>query len=419
MASIDLALLRVIKYKEQYDKVARYIPMGAINKRTKLVAKDIGRYFEDNDNEEVINFNSFRSLFFTSYHRKLNTADTEFYNTVLTKMEADVPDGVRNSLVNQLLELEFATDLGNLVDSYQAGDELDIVAEVTYVTKKLDEQMVRANRFEYADLEDSSIEENDNVGLQWCLPELNERYRRIQAGDQTIIAARPGLGKTTFLTCNNVSMVKDMKDTDIIVWFNNESRRQRIMKRQLQSALGCTTDELTEYSKDTDKLYEKYVKVMGRKDRVRVYDVHGKNNLYLGDILESIKKEGLTIGAVIIDMLDNVKFPTRRELREDQRLEEMYKWLRELGVEYNCPTFPTSQVSNEGAGMMYPLQGMLKDSKTGKQGACDNILMIGWDEDTTNPNARGISMPKTKTLRAGKQPLVADYLIDGDRGIYK
>jgi replicative DNA helicase len=229
MASIDLALLRVIKYKEQYDKVARYIPMGAINKRTKLVAKDIGRYFEENDEETKINFNSFRSLFFTSYHRKLNKEDTEFYNNILTKMAADVPDGVKNSLINQLLELEFATDLGNIVDEYQAGDEVDIATEVGYLTKKLDEQMVRANSFEYADLDDSSVEENDDIGLQWCLPELNERYRRIQGGDQTIVCARPGLGKTTFLTCNNVSMVKDMKDTDIIVWFNNESRRQRTL----------------------------------------------------------------------------------------------------------------------------------------------------------------------------------------------
>tara|TARA_R110000796_G_scaffold61161_2_gene141688 strand:+ start:1591 stop:2847 length:1257 start_codon:yes stop_codon:yes gene_type:complete len=418
MASIDLALLRVIKYKEQYDKVARYIPMGAINKRTKLVAKDIGRYFEENDSETVLNFNSFRSLFFTSYHRKLNDDDTTFYNAILTKMEADVPDGVRNSLINQLLELEFATDLGNLVDEYQAGDEVDIVSEVSHITKKLDEQMVRANSFEYADLDDSSVEENDDVGLKWCLPELNERYRNIQGGDQTIVCARPGLGKTTFLTCNNVSMVADMQDTDIIVWFNNESRRQRIMKRQMQSALRKTNDELSAMQ-IAGTLNEEYIKVMGRKDRVRVYDIHGKNNLFLGDILESILKEGLTIGAIVIDMLDNVKFPTRRELREDQRLEEMYKWFRELGVEYNCPTFPTSQVSNEGAGMMYPLQGMLKDSKTGKQGACDNILMIGWDEDTTNPNARGISMPKTKTLRAGQQPLVTDYIMDGDRGIYK
>ena len=418
MASIDLALLRVIKYKEQYDKVARYIPMGAINKRTKLVAKDIGRYFEENDSETVINFNSFRSLFFTSYHRKLNDDDTTFYNAILTKMESDVPDGVRNSLINQLLELEFATDLGNLVDEYQAGDEVDIVSEVSHITKKLDEQMVRANSFEYADLDDSSVEENDDVGLKWCLPELNERYRNIQGGDQTIVCARPGLGKTTFLTCNNVSMVEDMKDTDIIVWFNNESRRQRIMKRQMQSALRKTNDELSAMQ-IAGTLNEAYIKVMGRKDRVRVYDIHGKNNLFLGDILESILKEGLTIGAIVIDMLDNVKFPTRRELREDQRLEEMYKWFRELGVEYNCPTFPTSQVSNEGAGMMYPLQGMLKDSKTGKQGACDNILMIGWDEDTTNPNARGISMPKTKTLRAGQQPLVADYIMDGDKGVYK
>ena len=418
MSSIDLALLRVIKYKEQYQKVERFIPLDAVNKRTVLMAKDIGKYFESNQEEEVINFHSFRSLFFTSYHRKLNEEDTKFYNNVLTKMEADVPDGVKNSLINQLLELEFATDMGNIVDEYQAGEEIDIVAETGHLLNKVTDQLVRANAFEYADLDDSSVEENDDVGLEWCLPELNERYRRIQAGDQTIVCARPGLGKTTFLTCNNVSMVKGMKDTDIIVWFNNESRRQRIMKRQMQSALGATTAELSE-KHAAGTLNDEYLAVMGRKDRVRVYDIHGKNNLFLGDILDSVKREGLTIGAIIVDMLDNVKFPTRRELREDQRLEEMYKWFRELGVQYNCPTFPTSQVSNEGAGLLYPEEHMLKDSKTGKQGACDNILMIGFDGDAMDPNKRGISMPKTKVLRAGQTGLREQVILVGDRGIYK
>ncbi len=417
MASIDLALLRVIKNKAEYDKLSRYIPLDAVNKRTALVAKCIGKYFDNNETETSINFHSFRSMFFTSYNKKLNEADTEFYNNILTKMEADVPEVVKNNLINQMLELGFATTTMNLIEEYHAGEEVDIVPEISDLLSKLNENMLRTTRFEYADLDDSSVEENDDEGLEWCIPELNERYRRIQPADQTIIAACPGLGKTTFLTCNNVSMVKGMKDTDVIVWFNNESSRQRIMKRQMQSTLNATSPELSAMTKeDRDAAY---LAVMGRKDRVRVYDIHEKSNLYLIDILESIVKEGLTIGAIICDMLDNIKFPTRRNLDEHHRLEELYKWFRTLSVTYNCPTFPTSQVSAEGEGLLYPLQHMLKGSKTGKQGACDNILMIGFDDDAMNPNNRGISMPKTKTLRAGKQPLLDTYMLDGDRGRYK
>lgn len=417
MASIDLALLRVIKNKAEYDKLSRYIPLDAVNKRTALVAKCIGKYFDNNETETSINFHSFRSMFFTSYNKKLNEADTEFYNNILTKMEADVPEVVKNNLINQMLELGFATTTMNLIEEYHAGEEVDIVPEISDLLSKLNENMLRTTRFEYADLDDSSVEENDDEGLEWCIPELNERYRRIQPADQTIIAACPGLGKTTFLTCNNVSMVKGMKDTDVIVWFNNESSRQRIMKRQMQSTLNATSPELLAMTKeDRDAAY---LAVMGRKDRVRVYDIHEKSNLYLTDILESIKKEGLTIGAIICDMLDNIKFPTRRNLDEHHRLEELYKWFRTLSVTYNCPTFPTSQVSAEGEGLLYPAQHMLKGSKTGKQGACDNIIMIGFDDDAMNPNNRGISMPKTKTLRAGKQPLLDTYMLDGDRGRYK
>ena len=53
MASIDLALLRVIKNKVEYDKVFRYIPLDAVNKRTALMAKSIGKYFENNETETL------------------------------------------------------------------------------------------------------------------------------------------------------------------------------------------------------------------------------------------------------------------------------------------------------------------------------------------------------------------------------
>ena len=414
---IDLALLRIIKHKEQLNKVYRYIPRSAIDKRTKAVADDIKKYFDLNEEEEVLDFPSFRSMFFTTFHKGMSDSDCDYYNKLITRMEEDVPEAIKKNIVNQLLELEFATDVANVIDDYEAGEDIEVIVSVGNLVDRVKDTLERTSAFEYADFDDSTIgDENEEDGLRWPLQVMNDHYRPAQGGDQYIVAARPGQGKTTFLTHCNWSMAQQMEPNEVIVWFNNESRRQRIMARQIQSALYLTNSELQKLQKE-GKLRDEYIKAMGSADRVRVYDIHGKNNYHLEEILEGIGIEN--VGMIVIDMLDNVKFPTNKDLREDQRLEQMYQWSREIGVKYNCPVFPTSQVSNEGAGLMYPLEHMLKDSKTGKQGACDGIIMIGSSDDPLLQNKRGLSMPKTKSKREGMSNMQEEVLLDADKGRYK
>ena len=411
---IDLALLRIIKHQEQFKKVHRYIPRSAIDKRTKAVTDDIRKYFELNPDEEVIDFPSFRSMFFTTWHKGMGDSDCDYYNQLIDRMETDVSESVKKNIINQLLELEFATDVGNLISEYEQGEEIEIILAVDNLTTRVKESVERSSAHEYSGLDDSTVgDESDDNGMLWPLDCMNEVYRNIQGGDQYIVAARPGKGKTSFLTFLNWSMCQQMPTNKVIVWFNNESRRQRIMSRQIMSALNMTNGELAKL-KAQGELTSKYIEIMGSKDRVRVYDIHGKNNSYLEDVLEGIGLDN--VGAVVIDMLDNVKFPTRKDLREDQRLEQLYQWSRELGVKYNCPVFPTSQVSNEGASLMFPTENMLKDSKTGKQGACDGIIMLGSGDDPLLQNKRGISMPKTKSKREGMSDLREEITFDADRG---
>lgn len=414
---IDLSLLRIIKYKEQFNKVHRYIPRSSMDKKTIAIADDIKKYFEQNPEEEAIDFPAFRSMFFNSFHKNLGESDIEFYNKLITRMEDDVSESIKKNIINQLLEVEFATDVANAIEEYQQGEEVDIISVVGNLHDKVKSTVERTENVEYADFEDSTVgEESDDTGYMWPLDCMNETYRRIQGGDQYIIAARPGKGKTSFLTFLNWSMTQQMPDNKVIVWFNNESRRQRIMSRQIMSALNATNGELAKM-KANDTLRDNYIKAMGNAKRVRIYDIHGKNNTYLEDILESIGLDN--VGAIVIDMLDNVKFPTRRDLREDQKLEQLYQWSRELGVQYNCPVFPTSQISNEGAGLMFPTENMLKDSKTGKQGACDGIIMIGSSDDVLLQNKRGISMPKTKSKREGVADMREEITFDQDRGRFR
>ena len=394
---IDLALLRIIKHKEQFDKVVRFIPNSAIDKRTKAVVTDIKRYFDDNPEETQLSMPAFRSLFFTVYHKGMKDETIDFYNKLLERMEQDESESITKNIINQLLELEYATALANRVSSYEAGDDINIITEVDTLTERVKDTLERSEGFEYISFDADAVEiTNDDEGYKWPLECMNTVYRNIKGGDQYIIAARPGLGKTTFITHLNYSMAQDMPENKIIVWFNNESRKERIMQRSIQSAIGCTNKELYEIHAAGD-LRERYAKSMGNAERVRVYDIHGKSNHHIEEILESIGVDN--VGAIVFDMLDNVRSSSSKELREDQRLERLYQWARELGVKYNCPTFPTSQVSNEGAGELFPTENMLKDSKTGKQGACDGIVVLGWNDDPTTPNNRGVGMPKTKSKR--------------------
>ena len=412
---LDIAVLRVIKYREEYNKVAAYIPVAAMDKRTKAIADDIGKYFDQHDAESKLNFHSFRSLFFNKYHKNLNDTAIDYYNKILTQMEADVPPHMTATIINSLIELEFVTKVADRVDSYQAGDDIAIVEEIDDILLKAKHRMISNTSAEFATFDESTEVVSDDVGLKWHLPCLNRVYRNIQGGDQYIIAARPGVGKTTFLTHLLSVLAKQLPENKVIVWFNNESKRQRIMTRQVQSALGMTKSQMGAL-REAGKLKEEYIKVIGAVDRIRIFDVHNKDTHYLERVLESIGLDN--VGAIVGDMLDNVRIRMPDGAREDQRLEHLYQWFRELGVVYDAPTFPTSQISNEGAGLLFPLAGMLKDSKTGKQGACDGIITIGQSDDPMQERTRGISMPKTKSKREGQNDLREEVLLDADRGRY-
>lgn len=103
-----------------------------------------------------------------------------------------------------------------------------------------------------------------------------------------------------------------------------------------------------------------------------------------------------------MDMIDNIKFGgelANLGSRTDQVLETMYQWARLLAVKYDCAMIATSQTSGDAENVMWPTQAQLKDSKTGKQGAADVIVMMGRVND--NPGSRYLSTPKNKRKRTG------------------
>ena len=131
-------------------------------------------------------------------------------------------------------------------------------------------------------------------------------------------------------------------------------------------------------------------------------------------------------GLVIFDMIDNIEFKggmrAGHDARTDQVLEAQYQWARKLGVKYGHPVIATSQISAEveqqADTQCWPPMHALKDSKTGKQGAADLMIMIGRSSDPMCANARYISTPKNKLSTGGQSYIRQQVDIDIERAQY-
>jgi replicative DNA helicase len=94
----------------------------------------------------------------------------------------------------------------------------------------------------------------------------------------------------------------------------------------------------------------------------------------------------------------------------------MYQWARLMGVKHDCAVIANSQISADGDGLQFPTLPMLKDSKTGKQGAADLIITMGAVNDDALSNSRYFGTTKNKKVRTGmKSSPNREVIFDGNR----
>jgi len=418
MDGIDVVILQVMRDRDTFDKMYSSMPVYALEEKTSLILQDYAEYFKQFEGHTSIDRDTFRTLFFSFLHPSIKDELKVYYSALLDKaLLGEVDDDTRRGLTARILELEFATKVANITKKYDAGEDIDIARAVQEATETLQAQLDRKTRIPWVQdsIQDLLKLEEATHGLKWRLDSINRSMRPLRSGDFGIIAARPDAGKTSFLTSELTHMAAQLPEDKHIVWLNNESLGQRIVTRLYQSALDASISELKKLS-TAGKITSMYAQSVGALDRIRVLDVHDCWNYEVSDILAEMNP-----GLVVFDMIDNVRFGgLTAGARTDQALEAMYQWARVLGVRLECPILATSQISAEGDGMCYPAMHMLKDSKTGKQGAADFIMMLGRSDDPMLESSRFISLPKNKLIvEDGAKDPRAEVLFDWVRGRFK
>lgn len=374
------------------------VPEAAMDPQTNALLNDFKHYFDSLPEHDVIDHATFLPIF-RARHPSLTTEQRSAYDTIIKNaLSADVGMQERDSIVRSLLELRLGTDLANLVAKFDAGDLPNIHSAIA---QTLDEFKADAgiNGLDYIrdDIGDLLAEEISDAGLRWRLECLNMHFRGLRGGDFGIIAGRPDKGKTTLIASELTMLASQLPPDRCAVWLNNEGPGKRIIPRLYQAAIGATTSELIKLHQ-AGRIKEEYAAIMGSVDRIRVIDIHNCDNFTVEAIVEQHNP-----GLVVYDMIDNVR-GFGDAARTDLGLERMYQWGRELAVKHDHAAIATSQISNEGDGLQFPTLGMLKDSKTGKQGACDFQIMIGASNDPNLAGVRYIGAPKNKLRREGAAP---------------
>lgn len=395
---IDLNLLRIVKHRKDFYMLRGRVPAAAMDKQTNALLDDFAAYFDGLPDHDTIQHATFIPIF-RSRHPTLNEEQRASFETIIKNaLTVDVGDKERDTIIRSMLELRLGTDLANMIAKFDAGDLPNIRAALE---QALQEYKADANitglDWIRDDIGDLLQEEVSDAGLRWRLSCMNDHVRGLRPGDFGIIAGRPDKGKTTFIASELTCLAAQLPEDQPAIWLNNEGPGKRIIPRLYQAALGARTSDLITLN-NAGLLKQKYAEVMGMVDRIRVIDIHNADNFTVEAIVEKHRP-----GIVVYDMIDNIR-GFGDAARTDLGLERMYQWGRELAVKYGHAGLATSQISNEGDGLSFPTMGMLKDSKTGKQGACDFQIMIGALNDPGMSAVRYIGLPKNKLRREGAAP---------------
>lgn len=385
-----------MKHRKEFTKLYSHFPKNVLEEDTRSVLKDFSRYFETYPTHEVVDLKEFIPRMKMWHPRMSEDIMTKRVN-VLRQIQKDVDDDVYRSITQEIFKQSLAARLQHSIDEYMEGDNPEIAFDLNQALEDYKKQAnVKIESYLDIDIADILAEENNEDGYEFRLKALRNYMRGLRPGDFGILAARPDKGKTTLLASEVTYLAPQIPKDRNVLWLNNEGPGRRIIPRLYQAALGITHSEMSRRLQEGTLVDEYQAVIGGDRHKIRVKDIHG---LHVGQVEGIIEQNNAEI--VIYDMIDNIKGFTDAA-RTDLALERMYQWARESAVKYGHVGIATSQISSEGDGLLYPTLGMLKDSKTGKQGACDFQIMVGASNAPEYANYRYIGLPKNKLRREGR-----------------
>lgn len=323
-----------------------------------------------------------------SFLRKHKKIDEQILAEILaTPSMIDLP-----AYVNELREksikrqlLSFAHLLPTRINENRVVSEIadEMGKEIFSITNRVNSKdikevdMVISELFE--EFKKRKILENKNIiGLDTGFEGLNKMTKGFKGGELIIIAARPGMGKTTL--CLNF-IDKALRQNKGVVLFSLEMPATQIMQRMLSSKTSIPLQKILTADLNDDE-WERLGDACNDYSQKKLY-IYDSGYATIADvraILRRLKSQDESIGLCVIDyiglMMSNSNFNDRH-----LQVSEISRGLKLLARELDMPIIALSQLNRglEQRANKRPLMSDLRESGAIEQDA-DAILFVYRDE---------------------------------------
>ncbi len=240
-------------------------------------------------------------------------------------------------------------------------------------------------------------------GLSTGFLELDKRTYGLNNSDLIIIAARPGMGKTSFAMNIAVSVGKKHRDKQICV-FSLEMSKEQIVSRMINSEALLPSEAMKTGNVATDK-WDQIMESSGVLSQLPIYidDTPGCNVSSIKSKLRRMKN----LGVVIIDYLQLMTAVNDYHGSRVAEVSEITRQLKVMAKELNVPVIVLSQLARgpEQRPDKRPLLSDLRDSGSIEQDA-DIVLFLYrnsyYDQADPNPNVCECIVAKNRHGETGK-----------------
>ena len=241
----------------------------------------------------------------------------------------------------------------------------------------------------YERLNELAASDSAIPGLSTGLVDLDRAISGLNKSDLILLAARPGMGKTSMAL--NILLETGKKSGKNVVFFSLEMSREQLAMRLIASECFVDNKKLVT-GKLTDDDWEKVAAAADSLNQSKIL-IDDDSTVTVADINAKCRRVD-NLGLVIIDYLQLMQSAggkTRSGDNRQQIVSDISRSLKIMAKELNVPVLCLSQLSraNEGRTDKRPMLSDLRESGAIEQDA-DIVMFLYregyYNKDTENPN---------------------------------
>jgi len=305
-------------------------------------------------------------------YKTVTTSNVAYYAKIIQEK------AIKRSLINAGSEI-----VSYGYDVCPVGESLDMAQKVIYdvASQKTTSDLVPVKKLvydTYNKIEYRYEHKDELLGIRTHFYDLDAMMNGLQKSDLLIIAARPAMGKTTFVL--NIAQNVAIKEKVPVAIFSLEMSKDQLMQRMLCSEAEIDTQRLNTGNMQ-QKDWEKLASAMNSFAEAPIY-IDDTSGCTLTDIRAKCRKLKMAeqgLGLIVIDYLQLMEGSGREDRM--QQISAISRGLKTLARELDVPVIALSQLSRqvESRTDKRPMLSDLRESGAIEQDA-DIVIFIYRDE---------------------------------------